>query len=325
MVKRPGGPAVPYVAHVTHSPARSVLVSLSVAAIAATTLVCSASAAQAAPKRVITACFNTDTGSIRVVDNAQSCRGSEDRIRWVRGGDSGQGSNQGPRGAQGEKGDAGAPGAAGAAGVTGATGAKGADGVKGATGASGPAGPGGADRATGDSGATGATGGIGPMGLSGPAGPAGADGATGPAGATGADGLTGGSGAPGPQGAAGAVGSQGPIGTQGPAGPQGIPGPAGATGASSFAVTYRPGPVVIGTNAYTTITGVSCAASETAIGMAHHAAPSVNNPDFENVLVSGDYPSDAVGAVDLVDAKYWTINVFLQTATQFETYTICAS
>ncbi|MBB3041908.1 hypothetical protein FHU40_001709 [Nocardioides soli] len=155
---------------------RRIVPALSLASLALTTVIGTAGAAEAAPKRIISACYNVDTGRIRVVESIADCRPAESHIRWKRGGKNAQ---QGARGPKGVAGPMGPMGPAGPQGATGATGTPGAAGAPGAPGAIGPVG------ATGPAGATGATGPAGDTGA------AGATGATGPAGDTGATGATG--------------------------------------------------------------------------------------------------------------------------------------
>jgi hypothetical protein len=140
--------------------------------------------AEAAPRRVITACYSTETGKIRIVSSATACRSSEEHISWVRGG-KGVAKLRGPKGAKGSTGAQGNVGPAGPVGPRGATGAQGDAGPAGAAGSAGPAGVAGAAGAAGVAGPAGVAGTPGPAG---PAGATGANGATGPTGATGATG-----------------------------------------------------------------------------------------------------------------------------------------
>jgi hypothetical protein len=106
------------------------------------------------PGGVITGCYASSNGALRVIDSAASCAAGEQRITWNQKGPTGP---RGPTGANGAKGP---------------TGPKGANGPKGPTGAAGPKG------ATGPKGPTGPAGGPpGPPGPAGPAGPAGTFGA----------------------------------------------------------------------------------------------------------------------------------------------------
>ena len=114
-------------------------------------LAAAAYAAVPAQNGVITGCYRTATGVLRVIDAEAGarCAANEALITW---------NNKGPVGPRG------------VAGPAGATGATGATGPQGATGATGPAG---ARGATGATGVTGAQGPAGSMGPAGPAGPAG--------------------------------------------------------------------------------------------------------------------------------------------------------
>jgi hypothetical protein len=124
---------------------------------------------------VIHGCYSRSGGSLRVVDEGQSCKTGEWSISWNQQGQPGQ---AGPAGAQGPAGPAGA------AGPAGPVGPKGDPGVKGDTGATGPAG---ADGAKGADGMTGPAGATGPAGPPGPIGPTGA---TGPSGLSGFNHVT---------------------------------------------------------------------------------------------------------------------------------------
>ena len=157
---------------------------------------------------VVHACYDRDSGRVRVVDNT-GCGANERKISWSARGP------EGPRGGAGPAGARGAPGPAGAAGAKGERGAVGPAGPKGDPGPAGPAGP------AGQSAADGVPGPRGPVGPDGPAGPQGPPGPAGP------DGMAGAAGPPGP---AGPRGPSGPTGAAGPAGPQGPRGPAGMSG-----------------------------------------------------------------------------------------------
>jgi hypothetical protein len=126
---------------------------------------------------VIHACYDNQSGSVRIIDSAggnpKGCGNKEIALTWNQQGLQGP---VGPPGPQGPKGDIGA---------TGATGAQGEKGDTGATGPAGPAGP------QGDKGETGAVGPAGPAGPAGAQGEKGATGATGPAGPQGPKGDTG--------------------------------------------------------------------------------------------------------------------------------------
>ncbi|WP_426245835.1 hypothetical protein [Nocardioides sp. LHG3406-4] len=290
-----------------------------------------ADAAQAAPqeRRVIHACFSTETGKIRIVRSDADCRRGEDHLGWVRGGARPDQGKTGPRGPQGEpgadgaRGDAGATGATGPRGATGATGATGSTGATGATGGIGPAGATGPMGATGSTGSAGATGGIGPAGATGPmgatgsTGSAGATGATGPTGAAGSDGATGPTGATGP---AGAAGSTGPTGATGPTGPAGANGATGATGPtggiSGIYVKSSAGSTVYGSLTATMQT-TSCDPGAVAIGGGLYT-------DDPNSIASS-YPSNAIGAPSTSSPTSWTLTYWPGPAAETVTaYAICA-
>jgi len=155
---------------------------------------------------VVHACYDKAGGRLRVIDQHDSCAGSERHITWNERG------AQGPRGEVGPAGAKGAPGAAGPAGPRGEVGPAGPAGPKGDPGDDGIAGPRGPDGPAGAAGPAGPVGPVGPAGPVGPPGPAGADGMAGPAGP------------PGPRGPSGPAGAAGPAGPQGPRGPAGLSG-----------------------------------------------------------------------------------------------------
>jgi hypothetical protein len=111
-------------------------------------------------------CYNTTSGTLRVVDReaGAACSSSERLISWNQRGPTGP---KGATGSRGPTGPAGATGAPGPTGPRGATGSRGPTGPAGATGAAGPTGP---------RGATGSRGPTGPAGAPGPTGPRGASG-----------------------------------------------------------------------------------------------------------------------------------------------------
>lgn len=214
--------------------------------LSATTLGAAYGGSQLAPKfsfdgGKVTACVNTATGAMRVIESGQSCaingtpgnRGlREVKLTW---------NTKGPRGATGATGatgDAGSNGAVGAVGATGATGDKGAAGSTGAKGENGANGAKGETGAKGDTGADGAKGDKGDTGIDGAKGESGVkgdngiDGAKGEKGDPGTAGTAGAKGEKGDQGIQGIQGIVGPAGEAGPAGPAG---PAGAGGSSSYA------------------------------------------------------------------------------------------
>ena len=95
---------------------------------------------------VIHACYNSDSGALRVFGKSkdlQQCNASEKALDWSQTGATGQIGATGPTGPSGSIGATGATGPTGATGqgATGATGPTGATGQTGATGATGPSGP----------------------------------------------------------------------------------------------------------------------------------------------------------------------------------------
>src|SRR2546430_8938731 len=80
---------------------------------------------------LISACYSSTSGALRVIDSAAKCSAAERALSWNQTGPAGA---QGP---QGLKGDAGAVGAQGPKGDAGAVGAQGPQGAKGDTGAAG--------------------------------------------------------------------------------------------------------------------------------------------------------------------------------------------
>jgi len=111
---------------------------------------------------LISACYSSTSGALRVIDSAAKCSAAERALSW---------NQTGPAGAQGAQGLKGDTGAAGAQGLKGDTGAAGAQGLKGDTGAAGAQGLKGDTGAAGAQGLKGDTGGIGPQGPKGDAGP----------------------------------------------------------------------------------------------------------------------------------------------------------
>lgn len=214
------------------------LYSVSVMATASSSLLLALPAQAAEGRGVVRACYDRETGRMRVLQPETSCGPGERLLTW---------SVRGPRGRQGLAGNDGIDGAAGvdgadgldgAVGATGAGGANGANGAMGATGATGAAGANGAEGATGATGATGADGLEGAAGMTGATGPMGATGATGmvgEVGATGADGATGIQGPTGATGAEGPTGSTGADGATGATGARGATGPTGPLATSAYA------------------------------------------------------------------------------------------
>jgi hypothetical protein len=129
------------------------------------------------------ACYDKETGRLRVVDN-KGCHDDERKVTWsVKGpqGPRGDDGSVGPAGPKGEVGPAGSPGPAGPAGERGAMGPDGPMGPQGLMGPDGPAGP---------PGPAGATGPRGPAGPTGPEGKSGEPGSRGPAGVGGFEMVT---------------------------------------------------------------------------------------------------------------------------------------
>ncbi len=87
------------------------------------------------PPREIHACVSSNSGALRVVGAADTCRTGETKLTW---------NTQGPQGLQGPQGIPGPVGPQGPQGQTGATGPEGPQGATGETGAQGPQGPAGA-------------------------------------------------------------------------------------------------------------------------------------------------------------------------------------
>jgi len=147
------------------SRARAVTVVAAVALLAvAGAGVTSAAKAPRSSAETIHACKHRQTGLLRVVGAASTCRRTEQRLSWNAAGRPGPAGPRGERGPQGEAGPAGQQGPAGATGPAGPVGPQGQ---------SGPQGPTGAQGATGPQGAAGAQGPAGPAGPAGPQGPAG--------------------------------------------------------------------------------------------------------------------------------------------------------
>ncbi len=184
-------------------------------------------------RSVLTSCYETADGSLRVVRPGDRCLSSEVKVAWPNRGKTGQAGPPGDdglpgipgipgiRGLQGLRGEKGEPGSRGVRGIQGIQGLQGLQGEPGTPGAPGELG------AQGLAGETGPAGPAGPEGPAGPAGPEGRQGQDGPAGArgpAGPEGPQGPAGDVGPAGAPGARGPEGPVGPQGPAGEQGPPG-----------------------------------------------------------------------------------------------------
>ena len=120
---------------------------------------------------VISTCYNTKKGTLRVIDaQSDSCDKDETALSWNQAGQPGPSGPPGP---------AGATGPAGPQGVAGPKGDVGAQGPAGPAGATGPAGPQGVPGSPGPQGPAGSPG---PRGDTGPAGPAGPQGPAGPPG-----------------------------------------------------------------------------------------------------------------------------------------------
>lgn len=89
---------------------------------------------------VITACYNSVNGNLRLVGSSETCRHSEEAITWNQAGPAGP---AGPAGAPGPQGPVGPAGAEGPAGPQGPEGPAGQQGPEGPAGPQGPPGPGG--------------------------------------------------------------------------------------------------------------------------------------------------------------------------------------
>lgn len=87
------------------------------------------------------ACVNPNSGSIKMVDAATTCKKHEMKIDWNQTGSQGQQGIQGPQGEVGPVGPVGPEGPQGSAGNDGAVGPAGPEGPAGPQGATGPAGP----------------------------------------------------------------------------------------------------------------------------------------------------------------------------------------
>jgi hypothetical protein len=86
---------------------------------------------------VISSCYNSTNGSVRIIDSsAEACKSSERALSWNQVGPQGP---QGPQGGTGPQGATGAQGPGGADGAPGPQGDQGSQGVKGDTGPAGPA------------------------------------------------------------------------------------------------------------------------------------------------------------------------------------------
>jgi hypothetical protein len=185
---------------------------------------------------VIHACFNPNSGEIKIVNGGDTCKNNEIALDWNGVGPQGAPGPVGPAGPQGPQGEVGPAGPAGPAGPEGPQGApgpvgpvgpQGPQGEVGPAGAAGPEGPQGMPGPVGPVGPAGPQGEVGSVGAAGPEGPQGVPGPVGPVGHQGPQGEVGPAGPAGPEGPQGEVGPAGPA---GPAGPQGETGPAGPAG-----------------------------------------------------------------------------------------------
>jgi hypothetical protein len=194
----------------------------------------SAAVGQTGSPSVITACVNSGSGEMKIVQSSEACKATETALQWniagAPAGPTGPSGPVGPAGPIGATGPEGPSGPAGAIGASGPTGPAGVAGPAGVTGPEGPSGPAGASGPSGPAGPVGAAGPTGATGLEGPSGPAGATGPSGPAGPVGLAGATGATGPDGPSGPAGAMGPAGPSGPSGAVGATGPTGPSGAAG-----------------------------------------------------------------------------------------------
>src|SRR5439155_4046386 len=124
-----------------------------VIALAVVLVMSRAGLADAITTRLIYACVNNSSGTIKIVSAASQCSNNEIQLVW---------NGEGVAGPTGPTGPTGATGATGATGPTGPSGANGVAGPTGATGVAGPTGPSGASGATGPQGPTGPAGGAPP-------------------------------------------------------------------------------------------------------------------------------------------------------------------
>lgn len=83
------------------------------------TLVGGVAVAQTSQPPVITACVQSQTGNVRIVDAPADCKPNESGMAWNQQGPPGPQGEPGPQGQPGEKGPQGDPGPAGADGVSG--------------------------------------------------------------------------------------------------------------------------------------------------------------------------------------------------------------
>jgi hypothetical protein len=97
-----------------------------------------ASAAVPGSDGVITGCWNTTNGQLRVIDAGQQCKTSEAQLSWNQTGPAGAVGAQGPAGPTGPQGE---PGTAGDEGPQGPAGEQGPEGPQGPVGEAGPPGP----------------------------------------------------------------------------------------------------------------------------------------------------------------------------------------
>jgi Collagen triple helix repeat (20 copies) len=146
------------------------------------------------PDGVITACFKTKTGALRVIDEEKRCASGERRIAWNERGPRGP---EGEKGPKGERGKDGKPGPKGDDGRPGEPGPKGDRGRRGRRGRPGERGPQGDHGEKGEKGDRGENGDKGDRGRRGRRGEPGADGAQGPKGEPGEKGEKGDRGPPG--------------------------------------------------------------------------------------------------------------------------------
>lgn len=103
-------------------------------------LVLGAAAVDAATEdEPIQACVNTESGLLRIVNDASQCRSNEQPLDWDRQGPLGPQGPEGPRGPQGPEGPPGADGAQGEPGPEGPAGPQGPQGERGPAGPSTPA------------------------------------------------------------------------------------------------------------------------------------------------------------------------------------------
>lgn len=261
------------------------------------------------------ACYDTKTGTLRIVPLGRRCSKGEQRAVWNKKGPQGPPGAAGPDGAAGSQGAQGDPGPQGAIGHVGPVGPQGAPGEQGPPGLLGPEGPQGPQ---GDAGPQGAQGAVGPTGSQGPQGvpgPAGNDGTVGPQGPAGPPGPQGPQGDAGPQGPQGPQGDPGPQGATGSQGPQGDPGPADSDVRPAVSTTSA-----ANASAGTTVSAtVNCPAGKKILGGGGKADAS-SAGQVRRVVLLESYPS---GASSWTAAVIVITNLTAGTTARVTAYAIC--